>query len=317
MTESHKRRRPPKYRPKYRVQNWPEYEKSLRDRGDITFWVSSAAVETWLSTANGKRGAQEVYSNLAIETALTLRLLFKLPLRQTEGFLKSILKLMDLDLPCPDHTTLSRRNQSLDISNRFVAPSSGPICFIVDSSGLKVCGQGEWHAKKHGKKQNRKWKKLHIAVNEQGMVLANKLTDGHHQDPDQVSDLLKQWHHEIGTFIADGIYDRADISQAVLAHSSKADIIIPPRRNAVNSGQNSQRDHHIAHIQEKGRFAWRRDSGYYQQSRVENTFGRYKRTIGTGLHAKRNDSQEVEIEIGCSILNRLRQIGHPDSYLVT
>ncbi len=115
MAEAHKKRRHPKYRTKYRLTNWPEYEKSLRDRGNIIIWVSSDAVTAWKSVSSGKRGAQEMYSDLAIETALTLRLLFHLPLRQTEGFLRSILKLMGLDLPCPDHTTLSRRNQTVEV----------------------------------------------------------------------------------------------------------------------------------------------------------------------------------------------------------
>ena len=152
MADPHKRKRHPKYKKKYRVRNWAEYEKSLRDRGDITIWVTPEGIAAWTPSATGKRGAPGVYSDLAIETALALRLLFHLPLRQTEGFLNSILKLMDLCLPCPDHTTLSRRNQSLEVNEQLANMPSGPVSFIVDSTGLKVCGQGEWHSKKHGKK---------------------------------------------------------------------------------------------------------------------------------------------------------------------
>jgi hypothetical protein len=146
MYEPHKvAYRHPKYKTAYRVKNWPEYEKSLRDRGDITIWFSQEAIEAWTPKKNGKRGGQPVYSNIAIETSLSLRLIFQLPLRQTEGFLGSLLRLMRLDLPCPDHTTLSRRNQTIDVQRNIDKLPDGPVCFIVDSTGLKICGQGYPH----------------------------------------------------------------------------------------------------------------------------------------------------------------------------
>ncbi len=320
MDEAHKRRRHPKYKTKYRVKNWPEYEKSLRDRGNITIWMNSEVVSSWMSLSKGKRGGQEIYSDLAIETTLALRLLFHLPLRQTEGFLTSILKLMELDLPCPDHTTLSRRNQSVNVVKLLDTLPPGPSDFIVDSTGLKVCGQGEWHSKKHGKKQRRKWKKLHVGVNNQGWIFASKITDSNEQDPGQVSNLLNQFDGSIETFVADGIYDRVDVYQAILNHSPDATIVIPPRKNAVISIDNAelkvQRDKHIERIQNGDIFEWRRTSAYYKQSRVENTFDRYKKIIGGRLKAKRKDSQEIETMIACKILNRMTLLGTPDSYPV-
>lgn len=146
MTEPHKRaNRHPTYKTAYRVKNWAAYDKALRDRGDITLWLSQEAIDAWTPPQTGKRGAQPVYSDTAIETALTLRLLFGLPQRQAEGFLGSLLRLMDLTLPCPDHTTLSRRNASVAIQRQVDHASQGPIDLIVDSTGLKVCGQDEWH----------------------------------------------------------------------------------------------------------------------------------------------------------------------------
>ncbi len=116
MPKAHKRAyRHPKYKTSYRIKNWSEYEQSLRNRGDITVWLSRDAVDAWTPPKNGKRGGQPIYSDIAIETSLTLRLVFHLPLRQAEGFLKSILKLMDLYLPCPDHTTVSRRNRTANV----------------------------------------------------------------------------------------------------------------------------------------------------------------------------------------------------------
>lgn len=141
MTEPHKRpNRHPKYKTPYRIKNWRDYDQSLRDRGDITLWISQDAIDAWTAPKKGKRGAQPVYSDLAIQTALTLRLLFRLPLRQTEGFLHSVLKLMDLTLPCPDHTTISRRNATVEIRQQVDSAPQGAVVMIVDSSGLKVCG---------------------------------------------------------------------------------------------------------------------------------------------------------------------------------
>ncbi len=138
----------PKYKTKYRVGNWPEYERALVQRGDITLWISADAIDAWMPAPSGRRGGQRKFSDLAIETALTLRLVFKLPLRQTEGFLRSLLFLMDVDLDVPDHTTLSRRSMHLDVELHRVHAKE-PIHLIVDSTGLSMVGEGEWAAVNH------------------------------------------------------------------------------------------------------------------------------------------------------------------------
>ena len=162
-----------------------------------------------------------------------LRLLFHLPLRQTEGFLASIVRLMELDLPVPDHTTLSRRNRTVVLHPRCFSPPAGPLWVIVDSTGLKVCGQGEWHRTKHGAKGRRQWRKLHLAVDEGGWVLAESLTHGHVQDPRFV--LLAQVEGEVRCFVRDGIYDHLGIYEAVLATGRPGGpapaVVVPPRRN--------------------------------------------------------------------------------------
>ncbi len=285
MTEPHKRaNRHPKYKTAYRIKNWAEYDKALRDRGDITLWMSQDALDAWTAPKTGKRGAQPVYADIAIETALALRLLFRLPLRQTEGFLHSILTLMGLTLPCPDHTTLSRRNATVEMSRLDNRGSQGPVDLIVDSTGLKVCGQGEWHTQKHGEKKRKSWKKLHISVDAQGQIIASSVTDGHEQDPSHVSALLGQVDREIDRFVGDGIYDREPVYIAVKAHSPGASVIIPPRKDAVLSSKGAtaptQRDRHLLAIQQEGRFHWKRTCGYYAQSHAENACSRYKRTFG-------------------------------------
>ena len=172
MPESHKRGRQPKYRTSYRVRNWLENEKSLRTRGNVAIWISREAIVAWTPPRTGKRGGYPLYSNLAIETTLTLGLLFHQPLRQAEELFGSILKLMGLDLPWPDHMTLSLRNRTVLVSRRIEALPDVPVNSIVDSMGLKICGQGHWHSKRHGRKQLKRWKKLHIGVDHEGWIHA-------------------------------------------------------------------------------------------------------------------------------------------------
>jgi hypothetical protein len=135
----------PKYKTKYRVNNWPEYDRALVQRGNITLWISDEAISSWNPAPTGRRGAQRKFSDHAIEMALTLRLVFNLPLRQAEGFLRSVLSLMALDLEAPDHTTLSRRSQNLNVDLHRVSVNQ-PIHLIIDSTGLSIVGEGEWAA---------------------------------------------------------------------------------------------------------------------------------------------------------------------------
>ena len=321
MTDPHKRaHRHPKYKTAYRVNNWREYEQALRDRGDITLWISPEAIDAWTPPQTGKRGAQPVYSDAAIETALTFRLLLHLALRQTEGFLGAVLRLTGVDLPCPDHTTLSRRNATVAIRRKIERAPQGPMCVIVDSTGLKICGQGEWHAQKHGDKKRKAWKKLHLGVDDQGTIIASTVTESNEQDPSQTSVLLSQIDGDITCFVGDGIYDQEPVYAAIEAHTPGAQVIIPPRKDAVVSStattDPTPRDHHIRTIEREGRFAWKRTSGYYAQSHAENAFARYKRTFGGHMRAKRHAAQEREAAIACGVLNRMRALGRPQSYAV-
>jgi hypothetical protein len=240
-------------------------------------------------------------------------LIFDQPLRQTEGFLRSIMRLMDLVLPCPDHTTLSRRNATVVVRRKIDRALQGAVDVILDSTGLKVCGQGEWHAQKHGERKVKCWKKLHIGVDDQGQIVASTVTESNEQDPSQVPALLDQIDQEIDRFIADGIYDHQPVYAAVEDHSPGVRIIIPPRKDAVLSptarSSPTQRDEHLLAIEKDGRFAWKRTSGYYAQAHAENAFSRFKRTFGDQLRAKRDESQEREAGIACELLNRMRETG--------
>jgi hypothetical protein len=316
MTEPHKRpNRHPQYTTAYRVNNWAAYDKALRDRGDITLWISQDAIDAWTPPQTGKRGAQPVYSNLAIETTLALRLIFDQPLRQTEGFLRSILKLMNLTLPCPDHTTLSRRHATVVVRRTIVRAPQGPMDVIVDSTGLKVCGQGAWHRQQHGEKKVKRWKKLHVGVDDRGHMVASTVTESHEQDPSHVPKLLDQIDRDIDRFIAGGIYDGEPVYAAVLDHSPGVRVIIPPRKGAVvsltASTSPTQRDHHVVAIERTGRFAWKRTSGYDDQADAEHAFSRFKRVFGDRLRAKRDAAQEREASLACQVLNRMLELGRP------
>ena len=182
----------PKYKRRYRVGNWQAYERGLRARGDVTVWIAEEALITWTPPPTRCRGGQQRYSNLAILTALSLRLLFHLPLRRTEGFVASLLRLMALDLNAPDHTTLSRRNRDVRVPALRRA-ADGPIHLIVDSAGLKIYGAGEWCSRKHGKARERGgWRKLHLGVDADGYVVAETLTQNTVDDADMLPDLLGQ-----------------------------------------------------------------------------------------------------------------------------
>jgi hypothetical protein len=196
----------PKYKTKYRVGNWRAYERALVQRGDVTLWMSADAQAAWRRAPSGQPGGQERFSDLAITTALTLRLVFRLPLRQTEGFLRSVLSLIAVDLEAPDHTTVSRRSRHLDVELRRV-PVKGPIHLIVDSTGLSIGGEGEWAATKHGGRGQRGWKKLHLGVDRTGVIVAHALTAATVDDATTAIELIKAVHGGVASVTGDAAYD--------------------------------------------------------------------------------------------------------------
>jgi transposase len=303
----------PKYKTKYRVSNWTEYDRALVQRGDITLWISEGAIEDWKPAASDGRGGQRKFSDHTIETALMLRLVFKLPLRQAEGFLRSVLSLMALDLQAPDHTTLSRRSRCLDVKLDLVV-SSSPIHLIVDSTGLSIIGEGEWEAVKHGGRGKRAWKKLHLGVDRSGVIIAEVLTDGNADDARTALDLVDKVEGDVVSFAADAAYDTIAICEAAAERGAK--IIVPPRKTATRSRRSGTRDRTVRRVRKVGRRQWEKESGYHRQARVENTFFRYKSIIGDRLRARHPESQQREAMISCNILNRMAETGWPESFAI-
>jgi hypothetical protein len=305
---------------KFKVTNWAEYEAGLRRRGSLTLWITPEALAGWAAPRRKTRGGQPLYSDLAIETTLMLGMVFGLRLRQSEGFLNSVLDIIALDLPVPDHTTLSRRARTWKPSARSddrQQVTDGPIHILVDSTGLKIYGTGEWLEEKHRTKSRRGWRKLHLAVDaDSGEIIAHSLTDQETGDASQLKPLLDQIDDEIGQFTADGAYDGYPSYDAVLRHSPGARVVVPPRSNAVEQPKADaccQRDDHIASMQIDGRLKWQTSTSYGKRALVETAMGRYKGVIGPRLRARSFPAQQTEAAIGVAILNRMLACGRPKS----
>ncbi|MFT6082965.1 MAG: hypothetical protein ACJAYX_003140 [Planctomycetota bacterium] len=250
--------------------NWADYDRSLVGRGSLTIWLSPDAIRKWNALPTRCRGGQRKYSDLAIETAVTLRLLFRLPLRQVEGFLRSLFDLMGLALDVPDHTTLWRRGKRLRVPLRLPL-KLGRIYLVFDSSGLGIFGEGEWAAVKHDGKVRR--------------------------------------------VIGEGAYDSRELYDAAISRGAK--VVVPPIKTAQTGGRGCRaRDLVVRCVRKVGRRQWKKESGYHQQARAENTFFRYKRILGDRLHSRDADAQVVEARLACNILNRMVELGMPASYAV-
>ncbi|MFT7679578.1 MAG: IS5 family transposase [Planctomycetota bacterium] len=301
----------PKYKTRYRVANWSKYDRALVSRGDITLWITPEAIKGWKAKPSGQRGAPQKYTDLAIETALTLRLVFRLPLRQTEGFLRSLLELMDLSLEAPDHTTLSRRGMDLQVDLVLVT-SKKPIHLIIDSTGLSIVGEGEWAAAKHGGRGKRGWRKLHLGVDRTGMIRVQVLTDSSGDDAKTGLKVIKKTKGELFSVTGDAAYDTVAIYEQPASRG--AGVVVPPTRTASVSGgkpRSTERDRTIRRVAQVGRRRWKKESGYHRQGTVENAFFRYKSILGDRLHARGLAAKKAEVAIGCKILNRLLVLGRP------
>lgn len=295
----------------------------MRQRGSLTVWFTDEAVAAWAAAPRTTRGGQRFYSPLAILTALTLRAVFRLAYRQTEGLISSIISLLGLTLRVPDHTTLSRRSATLAVprprlSSTDAGDSVQPLHLLVDSTGLKLCGAGEWLTEKHGTKRRRSWRKLHLGVDAgTGQIVAAALTSKEMDDATQVGPLLDLPRDPLASVTADGAYDQDGVYADVAARHPDAAVIVPPRRTAVLSDQAAtaptQRDRHLQCIAETSRMAWQKGSGYNQRTKVEAAIGRWKQVIGAGLRSRIDERRVTEVNVAVDVLNRMLELGRPNS----
>jgi hypothetical protein len=314
-TNAARRHRIPKRR--HRVKNWAEYDAALRQRGSLTVWFTEDAIAAWRAEPRRTRGGQPHYSPLAIRTALTLRAVFRLALRQTEGLIGSILRLLGLDLAVPDHSTLSRRAEALEVP-KPCSRSRGPVHLLVDSTGLQLCGPGEWLIEKHGTRRRRSWRKLHIGMDaETGQILATELTTHDVDDGSQVGPLLDQITGPLASLTGDGAYDQAGVYGTIGKRHPDADVILPPRSTAVPSemaaSTPTQRDRHLQWIAEHGRMGWQKASGYNRRALVEVSISRFKRVMGTSLRSRTEPRRVTETTLAIYVLNRMLDLGRPKS----
>jgi len=294
------------------VRNWREYNESLVARGSITFWFSEEALANWYhENGVGKRGRPFTYSDSTMETFLTIRELLRLPYRQTEGFVRGMLELVAEGLNVPDFTSAAKRAAKLGITLP-VLPRQGHVDIVLDSTGLKVFGEGEWKVRQHGPSKRRTWRKLHLAVDPQTQeIVAEVLTTNAGHDADQADTLLDDVSGQISTVTADGAYDQWKVYTAIDHRGARPRIA--PRRNAKikrhanTAGPRLARDEAIRMIRRIGRKNWKKKIGYHCRSLVETTVFRLKTIFGPMLKNRLLTNQITEARLRCKILNHFTQ----------
>lgn len=313
---------------KYRVRNWREYNQSLVQRGSITLWVSEEVLQKWHSCLKtGKPGRPQEYADEAILCALHLKAVFRLNFRAVEGFLQSIAHLLKVDLKIPDYSTISKRQKHLKVLLPSSARKEEKLHLVVDSTGLKVFGEGEWKVRQHGYVKKRLWRKLHLAINsDTQMIEACELTELGIQDCEGFSCLLDAIEDPIEKVIGDGAYDRFSCYEVMEKRGGIG--IFPPQHNAVTSqertankkkaspGAVAKRDEAIKNIRSLGRPEWKQQTGYHRRSLAETAMFRIKTVLGRRLSCHSLENQVVEVKVWCSILNTMTILGMPRTIAV-
>ncbi len=314
-----------KTKKKYRVRNWREYNEALVNRGRIVFHITEEALKQWEADEQEKkkkRGRPKKFSNIAIETALTLGQTLHLPLRGTEGLLSEILSKLGSSCHAPDYSTLSIRGKTIPVSIRVRSPRER-IHIAADSTGVKVFGEGEWKVRKHGWSKRRTWLELHIGVDEKtGDVIVGEVTDNSVHDSEMVKPLLDQIPAvSIEQFSGDGAYDTRSVYDALKKRNIKH-ITIPPQKNAKiwkhgnTLGETHPRDENLRSIRTLGRKLWKEHSGYHRRSLAETCMFRFKTIFTDRVPARIFENQRTQLLLRLKMLNRMTLLGMPESYLV-
>lgn len=309
----------------YKVRNWREYNESLVRRGSLEFWIEKGIAEVWKEDGKiiirKKRGAQQQYSSGAIEFCRLIGRVFHQRLRQTEGFVRSIFKQTNVRLKAPDYTTLCRRGVRLAV--RLPRSEKEKVVAILDSTGLKVYGEGEWKVRKHGYSKHREWMKAHVSIDKDGEIRAIKLTDNSVDDAEAGEALLEQQKTDtIEEAAGDGAYDKKKFYSAC-QKQQVGRILIPPRQDARiwvhgnRKGEPHPRDENLRAIRQSTRKRWKQTCGYHKRSKVETTMFRQKTIFGEKLFSRRFENQQTEVMLMGKALNMMLYNGMPDSYAVS
>ena len=303
-----------KVKEKYKLSNWSAYNNSLKQRGSLTIWFEQGLEDKWIFSGKQEPGGKVIYSDIAIEFCLTIRSLYKLAYRQTEGFVGSLLKLSGLHMRVPSYTQCNRRSKAVSIE---LKSGKENLHLKVDSTGLKVYGEGEWKVRKHGWSKHRTWRKLHIAVDGDSLhIEAVTLTGNDADDASQVKPLLESIDSCVESFAGDGAYDKKKARQELEGIVQQ----IPPQQNAVIKDVDKpyarQRNEAIRRIAVVGRAGWKREMGYHTRSLAEVTMYRYKTIFSGTLQSRKPDYELKEVQLKCKLLNRMTELGMPKSYKV-
>ena len=301
----------------YRIRNWAHYNKALVERGSLTLWVDARALDTWLDVGKpARRGRRRIYTDTAILCALTLREVYHLPLRATTGLVSSLMRLLEVPLPTPDYSTLSRRARLLRLSLATHYPQQ-IAHLVIDSTGLKLYGEGEWKVRVHGWAKSRTWRKLHVSIDASTQqVVAALVTNKDVVDPRVLPRLLKQVEARVGRVYADGAYDARGCYQAIYQKGALA--IIPPRKGATlwQDEYLQDRNKNLRGVHRRGPKEWKKKVGYHRRSLVETAIFRLKALFTDKLRSREVERQKAEVMVRCAALNRMTSLGMPRSYAV-
>lgn len=305
---------------RYKIRNWHEYNQALVNRGNVTVWFDDESVKAWYCRATAtKKGRPALYAMAAIECALTIRSVFHLPLRMTQGFLTGMIKMLSLPISAPDYSTICRRAGGVSAHSIATAMGQG-VHFVVDSTGLKVFGEGEWKVRQHGWDKRRTWRKFHVGINaETHEIVAFALTGNDVHDSEVLPELING-RNDLAAVYGDGAYDTKGSYDAIAETGARG--IIPPRHGAcLSSGKNVtwgtvRRNQTIRDIWKLGRKTWKEESGYHRRSLVETGMFRFKTILGDHIRSRKMSNQQAEVAIKVRILNKMTRFGMPDSYPV-
>ncbi|TMX14577.1 IS5 family transposase [Aeromonas salmonicida subsp. achromogenes] len=300
---------------KQKISNWKLYNLALVKRGSLTLWMDEQAIKHWhCQTHHGRRGRGFHYSDRAIETALMLKSVFKLPLRALEGFINSLFQLMDVPLQSPDYSCISKRAKQVNIQYRL--PSKGPVAhLVIDATGLKVYGDGEWKVRKHGKEKRRVWRKLHLAVDANThAIVAAEVSLETVGDNEVLPTLLNRLRRKIEQVSADGAYDTKECHALLKRKGARA--TIPPRKNAALWEEGHPRNEAVLALKAGELKEWKRASGYHQRSKAETAMYRFKQLISSKLSLRNYNAQVGEALAGVKAMNKMTVLGMPVRQLV-
>jgi hypothetical protein len=291
-------------------RNWQQYNRQLVSRGSCLLYIDPELVHQWV-VQSGHRGRPAFHLRV-IELALTLREAYGMPLRAAQGFLRSLIKLMGLSLKEPDYTLLCKRARELNKCLRHWAGQ--PKCIVVDSTGLKIYGQGEWRRNRYRLSRHQKWIKFHLGIDaDTQQIIACFATDDRTIDAQAVSQLMADAPLSLELAIGDGAYDRE--ASRKYFHGRGMRTLIPPRHDALLDDQPFKAERNVIICQmmehgdrKEGRRLWKQQSGYHRRSRVEAAISRAKRQFGDRLTARRSDNQLAQLVLRCNVMNRMRAL---------